>query len=186
MPADASFCRLTPGRKLVAMNMITTAGALIIACAALLAFDVSSARARIVRDVETLGDVVGSNSTAALAFGDATAAHETLRALAAQPHIVSAALMTRDGVELARYDRVGSPRGALSVSRPIAFKHETIGTVIIESDLTELTARTSQFVRTAAIVITATFGLAVLLAYLLQRVISGPVLRLTAIMREVT
>src|SRR5260221_2078658 len=116
MPADASFCRLTPGRKLVAMNMITTAGALIIACAALLAFDVSSARARIVRDVETLGDVVGSNSTAALAFRDATAAHETLRALAAQPHVVSPALMALDGVQLARDHLHGEPPGARSVA----------------------------------------------------------------------
>src|SRR5439155_23555584 len=111
MPANTSVFRLTLGRKLVAMSMATTAAALVIACAALLVFDISTARARIVHDVETLGDVVGSNSTAALAFRDATASRETLRTLQAEPHLLPAALVTRHGVELARYDGASSVRG---------------------------------------------------------------------------
>ena len=62
------------------------------------------------RDVEALADLVGGNSTAALAFGDGTAAGETLRSLAVRPDVEAAALYTASGHRLAAYTRTGSPR----------------------------------------------------------------------------
>ena len=44
---------------------------LVIAMTAVLAWDLSSARTRLVRDTGMLADVIGSNSNAAVAFGDA-------------------------------------------------------------------------------------------------------------------
>ena len=57
-----------------------------------------------------LADIVGTNSTAALTFKDATAATETLRATAVNEHILDARLFTRDGTLLATYVRPDARR----------------------------------------------------------------------------
>ena len=60
------------------------------ACVVFAAYDYATSRERLVREITTLADVVGSNSTAALAFEDHHAASETLAAVAALPHVVGA------------------------------------------------------------------------------------------------
>ena len=108
-----------------------------------------------------LADVIGSNSTAAVAFGDAKAALDTIRALSVNDGIVSAAIWTKEDHQLARYTRSGKPAAervmparafdvepheqwfefadsALLLARPIVLDDDVIGTVVIESDLSVL------------------------------------------------
>ena len=73
-----------------------------------MAYDRASSRERLLRDTVSLAEVVGDNSTAALAFGDGKAATETLRVVAVKPHIISAAILSADGRELAHYQRQGA------------------------------------------------------------------------------
>ena len=56
-----------------------------------------------VRDLTVLADVVGRNSSAALAFNDEEAAKEILSALSAETHIMSATIRDIDGGVLASY-----------------------------------------------------------------------------------
>jgi hypothetical protein len=60
-------------RKLTATIAITSALALALAAAALVVYHLATYRQAVTRDVEALADLVGGNSTAALAFGDGTA-----------------------------------------------------------------------------------------------------------------
>src|SRR3954451_5928150 len=91
------FKNLPIARKLIALGVVTSAVTAVAAGVTILAYDVSTARARLVRDISLLADVVGSNSTAALAFGEAGSARETLASIRANPHITSAALVLPDG-----------------------------------------------------------------------------------------
>ncbi len=68
------FAHLSLARKLTAISVVATIASLILACAVFLAYDYSSSRQRLVRDTGMLADVIGRNSTATLAFGDAAAA----------------------------------------------------------------------------------------------------------------
>jgi len=77
------------------------------ACTVFVTYDYVTQRQRLVRDVTILADIVGTNSTAALTFRDATAAAETLRVTAVNDHITSARLFTRDGSLLSTYMRPG-------------------------------------------------------------------------------
>src|ERR1700674_292254 len=152
------FGNLSLARKLTAIGVVTSTASLVVACAALLAYDVSSSRQRLVRDTGLLADVVGANSTAALAFGDAQGARETLGAVSVNPHIVSAAILLRDGTPFALYQRASrtpssmapsTDREALNqhhpwqaftstrllLTHPIMLKEDPIGTVVLESDL---------------------------------------------------
>ncbi len=195
-------------RRLTANSMVTGGVAMTIASLALIAYDVSSSRQRVVRDTGMLAEVVGANSTAALAFGDAKAAGETLGAVAVNEHIVSAAVLLRDGTVFARYDRNHrTPLGPLAVDRtviqahqpwhafhnatlvvlhPIVLDHDPIGTVFVESDVTEIRTRAIAFSRIIALVMFGAFCVAFPVAFHLQRAISTPLLRLTDITRAVT
>jgi signal transduction histidine kinase/DNA-binding response OmpR family regulator len=75
--------------------------------------------------------------------------------------------------------------GGLVVTRPIVFNHEPLGGIWIQSATTAIRNRALSFAQTIGLVIAGAFGIAFLLAFLLQRVISGPLLRLASITREV-
>jgi len=57
--------RLSLARKLTFLGVLTSIVSLVVAMTAVLAWDLSSARTRLVRDTGMLADVIGSNSNAA-------------------------------------------------------------------------------------------------------------------------
>src|ERR1051326_884770 len=94
-------------RKLQIIIMLTVGAALVLACCAFLVFDLVSFRTSMRNDLQTLAEVIGSNSTAALTFNDQKAAEELLSGLRAKQHIVGACLYSSDGRLFASYRRFG-------------------------------------------------------------------------------
>jgi signal transduction histidine kinase/CheY-like chemotaxis protein len=156
-----------------------------------------------VDDLSVLADVIGSNSTAALAFDDPNSAREALSALKAEPHVISACIFDKDGRPFATYlhgrktgdawpahagkdHMVVSTRDYLGVFRSVSLDGETIGTVYIRSNFDELPARLRRYAWIGLIVLLASSFLALLLASRLQRLISSPVLHLVETARLVT
>jgi signal transduction histidine kinase/CheY-like chemotaxis protein len=195
-------------RKLTAIGVATSTAAVVVACGLIVAYDVSSARDRLGRDTGLLADVVGGNSTAALAFGDASGATGTLGAVAVNSHIRSAGIFRLDGTLFAHFDRTSGTRStapavgadvlnrhqpwqafigdSLLVARPITLKNDVIGMVVVESDLLEVRDRTIRFGRIITLALVVAISIALLVGWRLQRVISGPLLRLTEVTRVVT
>ena len=91
-------------RKVIAVIMGVTSTTLVLACLALVAYDSSTARTNLTRDISMLADVVGTTSTAAVSFSDAKGATETLDAVAANKNVRMAAIF-RDGAIFTRFDR---------------------------------------------------------------------------------
>src|SRR5437867_3285987 len=94
-------------RKLTRAMMVTSSVALLVAAAFFAIYDAQTSQMRMERDLSTLSTIIGSNSIAALAFGNEQDAKSTLSALAAKPHVVAAAIYKRDGDLLASYQRPG-------------------------------------------------------------------------------
>ena len=201
------FRDLPVARKLIAIGVATTATTLLAACVAILLYDLSSSRDRLAREVELLADVVGSNSTAALVFADATTAAEILGSVAANQHIMSAAIRLQDGSVFARYQRPGGvappaadavveggqrvwhsvgPHRRLVLARPIRLKREIVGTLVVTSDVREIEGRVMQFGGIILLVLVGAVGMAFMLTLRLQGAISTPLLQLTAAARTVT
>ncbi len=123
----------------------------------MVSYDVVMNRRAMVIDASTLADMVADNSTAALTFHDVQAAQDVLRSLRTQPHVTAACLYTQDGQVFATYVRDGkdsnfsAPRprqdgsffenGRLLVFRPVRLADDSIGTVYLESDFSEMNAR---------------------------------------------
>jgi len=196
--------RDTPIRqKVVLIIMVTAAGALLLAGVILIAADLLSFRREMKTDLATLAEIIASNTTAALTFGDAEAAGETLSALEAKRSLIAAAVYRETGGLLATYRRgkeggavrfparPGVPgevfgEGFLEVFRPVILDGRTIGTVYLRSDLSELSGRLLLQIATVGAVFLLAALAALLFSSALQRVISQPVLRLAETARAVS
>ena len=84
--------------KLTMMNMLVSGAALLLACAGFFAYDQITFRESLVRTLSAQGQIIGSNSQAAL---------NTLSALKSFPNIVSAGILTANRQTFAQYSRDG-------------------------------------------------------------------------------
>ncbi|MCZ6872573.1 MAG: response regulator [bacterium] len=189
-------------RKLTLIIMLTSSVSLLLAGAGYVTYDLITFRRAMVRDLSTLAEIIGTNSRAALTFDDQSSAEETLASLSAERQIVSACLYMTDGTVFAKYRRddvnkdlsppapqADSHRfedGHLVLFQQIVLVGETIGTIYIQSDLSEMHARLKRYVSIGAIVLLVVSGVAFLLSSKFQRLISEPILHLAQTMRVVS
>jgi signal transduction histidine kinase/CheY-like chemotaxis protein len=177
--------------KLTRIIMGTTCAALLLTSTAYIGYDFYTFRQSQIRDLSTLAQIVGSNSTAALTFNDANGAKEVLAALAAKQHIVSARIFDRSGgvfVTYTREDASGIPeppaalpnghyiqQGQLVLFRRIILDGNQIGTIALQMDLLESRYRMFRYLEYLTLVVLLAMFAAYLLGSLLQRSISGPI-----------
>src|SRR5580658_3768379 len=143
-------------RKLQAIIMVPAVAALLVACGALLASEITDARASLKMGLGLLAGTIAENSTAALCFDDSKAAGSLLAGLKAQPAIIRTTIYTSRWRELASYTRTGAgPRtperlgayrsgfenGVLAIHRPVTLDGQFVGSIYMEADLREVQAR---------------------------------------------
>src|SRR2546430_8566199 len=180
-------------RKLTWMNMLVSGAALLLACAALIAYDMMSFRAGIVRNLSTQAQIIGSNSVSALIFNDSQSAENTLYALQAAHNVMFAGIYTPDGKLFAAYSRDANARvpaipsfspGQLEtyafenddvvLVRSIVFQGKPTGRVCIKSDLKELDSRLQRYVSIAGIVLAVCLVAALLVYSIIRRSVARP------------
>ena len=191
--------------KLIWMNIVVTAVALIVASFGFLAYDESNARAALVESLSTQAQIVALNSIAALDFNDPQSAHTTLSALAASPNIEGAGLLTPDGRLFAEYWRSPDVRvnvlpslrpdkpqmqvffsNHLTVMRNIDFGGRHLGAIYLRSNLDSITARRNHSLRILGILLVACMLAALLVSILFRRSVAGPIMQLADTARTVS
>lgn len=193
----ARFRDLSIRSKLMTGFMLTSLVALLFTVAALAWYDRSTFHSEIMGDVQTLAGIIGENAASSVAFNDRQTAQATLAALKAQPHIVSAAVYDNMGALFAGYGKVPPPAKApaqgawssetyISAAQPVLFNGARVGTVYLQSDLTDLAARRAKYLEIAAIVLVLATVVALLLGWIMQRTISRPIRRLLRVEKQVS
>jgi signal transduction histidine kinase/DNA-binding response OmpR family regulator len=185
--------------KLIIMSTVTVA--VIIAVSAGVVYEQVEARRTMRNDAAVLAEIVGSNSTAALAFRDRLAAQEVLFGLRAEQHIVAAVIYSADGTPFASYHRLGSPASGAPPVRPdgswfegdrlLAFRRivlndQTAGAVSLEYDLGALRAGAANGLWVGLLILAGTSLVALVLASRLQRVVTDPIAHLAAVAKTVS
>jgi PAS domain S-box-containing protein len=180
-------------QKLMVIVMATTGAALVLSGVGILALDSILFRGYLERDISALAGIVADNSTGALSFDDSDAATQTLAALRARPHIVSACIYRPDGVIFARYARPGSPSECptadarnrpqfnsqgLTAARPIVLQSKRIGTLVLAYDLGEISERRRLYGAGVLGVLLASSLAAFLLSSRLRAIIATPISQL--------
>jgi PAS domain S-box-containing protein len=180
-------------RKLTALFVLTSGAVVALTCLAYVAFEYLTSRQTLLEQLSTLGEVIATNSTAAVAFENEQDAGEILAALRAEPHIVAAGLYDRHGKLFSKYpgdlpdkafpavpDRDGYRFSSAYVTgfQPVAEGNRRQGTLYLKSDLGAMYERFRLYGGIVAGVAVASLLLAFTVSTVLQRQISGPILSL--------
>jgi PAS domain S-box-containing protein len=192
-----AFRNLSIRQKLTVMSVFASGTALLLACAAFLAYELFSYRAGMINALSIRANIIGVNSASAIMFNDEAAAVETLAALKADPRTIAAGLYTRDNRIFATYvrddqkeqvalplhlgdqtDRHRFEDDGLILFRKIVFKGEPIGMVYIHSDMMEMNARIWQYLAIIFVVLLASSSVALFISSRLQRSVTQPLFHL--------
>jgi signal transduction histidine kinase/DNA-binding response OmpR family regulator len=189
------------GRKITLITVAVSAAALLLACVPMAIFDVVASRRALARDMASMADIIGGNSSAALLFKDAKAAEEVLATLKAKPNIMAAAVYSLQGAEFARYVRPGVTASIPQAIQPegsyfgrntlVQFKHirfgsDVLGTVYLQSDLQDLYGRLKRYSLLFLLVMLGCSWVAFALAWRLQRLISRPLRELVGMVKRIS
>jgi len=192
-------------RKLTVMNMLVSAAALLLACAAFFAYDQITFRQSLVRTLSAQAQIIGANSISALIFNDPQSATNTLSALKSFPNIASAGIITSDQRPFAQYSRDAGdevlnipapPDGRLEaywfrathlvLVHSIVFQGKTLGFVYLRADLHELDQRLKRYAAIAFVVLLLSLLAALIVSALFRRSVAEPIVQLAEVARAVS
>jgi PAS domain S-box-containing protein len=179
--------------KLMLITMATTCASLALLACVWGVFEFVSYRRAMTAEMASMGDIIGANSTAALAFNDQAGATEVLTALEPQSEVRAACLFDATGRLFSTFQRPGDgarcPRspipdgsdfaeGVFVQSNAVMLGSERVGTLHLVASQVKLWSR----LRLSALVLVLALAVSTVAAYLLssrlQRLVSRPILEL--------
>jgi signal transduction histidine kinase/CheY-like chemotaxis protein len=203
MKLARAFKNLSIQKKLNVIVMFTSGAALLVACLAFVLYDYVTFKRRMAAGLSVVADGIALNVTLALDFQDRQFAETILGSLVTRSDVVGACVYNAEGGVFSLYRR---PDAAEFVPPPVRREAEAyfqddalhvfrtlvnpenrpVGTLYIRADLDELTARLQRYLGIVAVVMAASFLVALGFSRRLQRTISGPVLHLAEIETRVS
>jgi len=189
-------------QKLIAIIMLTCMLALTVVGSAFVFWEWKGLRSNLVEKLLTEAQITADNCKAALTFEDAGDAEKTLKALKADSSIVFGCVYKKNGDVFISYARTETEKNLLAIPvkepghdfsnqlltvfQPIVLDNETIGTVCLRSDLSPMYAALKRnAANTVAVLLLAALA-AWIISSRLQRFISGPILGLAKVARDVS
>lgn len=189
-------------RRLVQLTLVSSGIGLLVALSAFLFYNEHLMRGHKVEELRSAGDLIGTNSTAALVFEDEAEGARVLQALETRQHIRAGALYRKDGSAFAHYERTGFPgriRRRVDVSEeklewatdhlefflPVNLEGRKIGSLYLESDLNDLRADRTRSILLAFAVSDFSLLLIYVLTTTLQKSIVRPIGELVDAARRV-
>ncbi len=202
-------------KKITGIVLITSCVVLSVASGVFVGAQILTSRNMIVQELVTMGNIIASNSTAAVIFEDRNAAQEILSALRNKPSIVAASIYRNDGSLFVHYRpqngaaaadalaaedwRAASARGDahgqaeahwlsgyIDLYAPILLEDTKVGAVYIRSSLSDMYSVIATYLAVVAGVILLGFWIALVLSSRLQKIISRPILDLLNTMETVS
>lgn len=188
-------------RKLTRVILLTTVAVLLLTCTTFFVYEFITFRQASIRELSTLGQLVATSSTAALAFDDTDAANELLAALQAEPQLVAACLYDEDGNLFSSYppqlaldafpvrpklDGYWFEQFHLHGFHPVLQGTKRLGTLYLKSNMSAMYERFRLYGTITAVVIVLALLLAYWLSRSLQQRISTPILALAETAKAVS
>jgi PAS domain S-box-containing protein len=187
--------------KLLRLIVLINVSVLVLTCSIFFAYEYFTFRQALMREATSLGKIIATNSTAALAFDDREAAHETLHALEAEIRITAACLYDAHGRLFSYFPETVSPElfpqapaedgfvftsNTLIGFQPVTLESKRLGTLYVAYSMGALYDR----LRIHALLAGGIMVLSSLLAYViylrLRSRISKPILALAETARAIS
>jgi signal transduction histidine kinase len=188
-------------RKLTLVIVLTTSFALLLMGSGIIAYELITFRRSLAANMDVLARIIGSNSTAALAFEDRENAQEILSALSAEKQVSAVAIYDRQGRLFAKFpdllaslkyprepkqDGYTFEKGHLMMFQPIMQDGNRLGTIFLRADLDAMYSRINVYGALLLLVGASSFLGALILASTLQRRVSSPILELAKVAQAVS
>jgi signal transduction histidine kinase/CheY-like chemotaxis protein len=188
-------------RKLTSIIMLTSCIALLLACGAFVIYELFTFRGTLVSQMRTVARMTGKNCAATLHFDNPKNALENLDNFSSDPQI-TAACIYKEGRVWAKFPATLKDDAFPALSAPghrfekrtlLLFEPiidpdngEQIGTLFLQSNLKQMYSSFRQYVAIVSAVLVLSLIVALILSTRLQRLISGPVLKLSDTARTVS
>lgn len=198
----AVFLRDTPiKRKLMIVILLTNGFVLLLMGSALITYELVTFRRSLATNMGVLADIIGANSTGAIAFQDPRSAQGILAALSAEQQVTKAAIYDQDRKIFARFptwlsvanfperpraDGFHFDRAHLAMFQPILQEGARLGTIYLQADLGEMYSRFAVYGLLLLFVGAASSLGAIALTTTLQQRISVPILELARVAGSVS
>jgi signal transduction histidine kinase/ActR/RegA family two-component response regulator len=186
--------------KLMAVVLLTTALALVVAGITMLTHDLSVYRQSWVSDLSTEASILALSTAPALAFDDHEVAQRNLSAMRARAAVLVAALYSPDGTLYASFVRQGASPPAsriptavlgthisaqyVDLSQPVVFNAERLGTIYLRARY-DLMGRITAYLSIFALVTLLSMLVALALSTALQKIITRPLDEMATVARQV-
>lgn len=189
-------------RKLTLIIMVASVLAVLFVSGGFVAYELVSYQRSMTRDLQTVAEIIGNESTSALSFNDQDRQEEILGGISitAERHIIAAAIY-KDGKIFAQYPPNAAPgllpekpgplgahfdHDSLNLFHEIRFKGETMGTVYLKSDLLERHDRLVRYSQIVLLFVVISTIAVYFLSTFLQRIVTRPIFHLAAQARAVS
>jgi signal transduction histidine kinase len=195
------FADLALGRKLTLLFTVVSGTALALFAGALWEYQSEAYRRELRQEMSTLSKTLADSGAAALAFRDNRSAAETLAVLRAEPRVSAACLYRTGDVRSASYPAAmresvcpskPGPDGiifsdrALTIVQTSRLQGDAVGQLWMSVDLADLYLQLRRLGLICMGALAIALLLAAIVASLLQRLISGPILGLAAVASRVS
>ncbi len=184
---NLNFSNLSLRNKVIWITGLSTSIALVLACLTLAVNERVSYPKVMANNLSALAQVLGDNSTAALAFNDNKTAQSMLDTLKSNSHIMNAVLFDAKGQIFATYSTSPNPKvvmeqpegyevsgSSLRMFRNIDMNGSKQGSLFLETDLKEMNDRMGGYLLVTALVLVLSIGVSFLTSLKLQAQISDP------------
>lgn len=186
-------------QQLTLVLVATSACALALTGAGLMAYDSATSRRGLAEEIGAVAAVVGENSAAALGFADPEFADAALASLRSRSDLRVAALYLKDGRLLAQLRAPGQigapstvppvgvtdPPGAIRVVEDVCLPDGCVGSILVETDLRRFEARQRDTLLIFLLVFGVSLGVAWIIGAALQARIVTPLGQLALAADEV-
>jgi methyl-accepting chemotaxis protein len=188
-------------KKTIFITMAACSISLLIACLTFIVTERISFPKVITRNLTNVAQILGDNSTAALAFGDSKTSQDLLGTLKANPHILAAYIFDPQGKVFASYrsakldSTVLAPPvrpeghefsgGSVKLFHDIRSGNDRVGTLYLESDMGELDARFWSYTLLTVLVWLLSLLISFFVAAYLQKYLSQPLYQVVSRMKEI-
>ena len=187
--------------KLMLAMLGLSVAAMLIAGLGMMLFERSRIERELVNDLRSTAQLIADRSTAALSFGDAAVAADTLASLKVKPWVVAALIQDVQGEPFAHYPQEAPPASfhidpnqdgaqffgeGLEVAEPIELDGDRLGVALLRASLEPLHQLWGEFLRVAALLFGGILFLIFALVRRLQRTLAGPLEHLSHTAQLVT
>ncbi|MGZ5051065.1 MAG: ATP-binding protein, partial [Methylobacter sp.] len=191
--------------KLMFITVLSSGIALLAFSGVLLFYEIKFVEKSLINNLQTQAEIITENSLASLAFMDEPSTKKTLGALKHNPDILYAGLYNKSGKLLAGYQKssytlseplpsehLGNTRQLIKdddfvqIIQPVHLDNELLGYLLIRGSFESLDIKLQNYALTTLLAFGIALLVALTLSMRLQRIISGPIIRIAKFINRVT